>query len=90
MHSASQNGNRLRLVDTLSVLQKKMIFQGISAHNTMPGHLSTRASGREGVSLGTVTMAKLLPVSSPLCLQEETEQQMPELCLQQAHGPAEP
>jgi len=37
--------------------------------------------GREGVSLGTVTMAK--PVSSPSCyLQEEKEQQMPAFCLQ--------
>lgn len=46
--------------------------------------------GREGVSLGTVTMANLLPVSSPLYLQEEKEQQMPKLYLQQAHGPPEP
>jgi len=46
--------------------------------------------GREGVSLGTVTMAKLLPVSFPLYLQEEKEQQMPELCLQQSQGPAKP
>lgn len=46
MHSASQNGNRLRLVDTLSVLWQKIIFQGISAHNTMPGHLSTWEAGK--------------------------------------------
>lgn len=65
MLSASQNGNRLRLLNTLSVLQQKIIFPR-DFHPYYYARLSLSMRGREGVSLGTVTMAKLLAVSSPL------------------------
>lgn len=80
LFSASPNGNMLRL----SWLIARFLAENNFPKNFCPWHharSSLNILGREGVSLGTVTMAK--PVSLPFYyLQEQKEQQMPAFCLQ--------